>query len=96
VDSDAKKDELYCKGLKIQLQDCLVQNQNLSYNDLVSTAIDQEGTMRAYEVAEEKKRKMTTPGPTGGSSSGALPKYRMVYTSPVGQPHRPPQFWGNC
>jgi hypothetical protein len=60
-----------------------VQNLNLSYNDLASTANDQEGTMRACEVAEEKKRKRTTPGPTRGSSSSAPPKYRMVYTPPV-------------
>jgi hypothetical protein len=59
-----------------------VQNLNLSYNDFASTAIDQEGTMRACEAAEEKKR--TMPRPTGGSSIGAPPKYRMVYTPPAG------------
>jgi hypothetical protein len=92
VDSDAKKAELYRKGLNIQLQDHLVQNPNLSYNDLASTTIDQEGTMWACEVAEEKKRKRTTPGPTGGSSSNVPPKYHMIYTPPAGQPCRPPQF----
>jgi hypothetical protein len=81
VDSDAKKVELYRNWLNIQLLDHLVQNLNLSCNDLASTAIDQEGTMRACEAAEEKKRKRTIPGPTGGSSSGAPPKYRMVYTT---------------
>jgi hypothetical protein len=40
--------------------------------------------MKACEVAEEKKRKRTMSRPTGGSSS-APPKYRMVYTPPVGQ-----------
>jgi hypothetical protein len=88
MDSDAKKAELYRKGLNIQLQDRFVQNLSLSYNDLASTAIDQEGTMKACEVAEEKKR--TTPGPTRGSSSGAPPKYHMVYTPPAGLPRRPP------
>ena len=34
-------------------------------------------------------------GSTGGSSSSATPKYRMVYTPPAGQPRRPPQFGGN-
>jgi hypothetical protein len=92
MDNDAKKAEFYRKGLNIQLQDRLVHNLNLSYNDLASTAIDQEGTMRTCEVAEEKKRKRTTPGPTGGSSSGAPPKYRMVYTPLVGQSRRPLQF----
>jgi hypothetical protein len=74
VDSDAKKAELYLKGLNIQLHDRLIQNLSLSYNDLASTAIDQEGTMKACEAAEDKKRKTTMPGPTGGSSSSAPPK----------------------
>jgi hypothetical protein len=90
MDSDTKKAELYRKGLNIQLQACLVQNLSLSYNDLANTAIDKEGTMRACEVDEEKKRKKTTPGPTGGSSNGAPPKYRMVYTPPAGQSCQPP------
>jgi hypothetical protein len=90
VDNDAKKVELYHKGLNIHLQDRLVKNVALSYNDLASTAIDQEGTMRACEVAEEKKRKRTMSGPTRDSSSGAPLMYHMVYTAPVGQLHRPP------
>jgi hypothetical protein len=90
VDINAKKAELYHNGLNIQLQDRLIQNLRLSYNDLASTAIDQEGTMKACEVAEEKKRKRTMPGPTGGSSSGASPMYRMVYTPPTGQLCQPP------
>jgi hypothetical protein len=85
VDTEAKKAELYHKGLNIQLQDHLIQNLSLSYNDLASTTIDQEGTMKACEAAEEKKRKRTMPGPTGCSSSGAPPKYCMVYMPPVGQ-----------
>jgi hypothetical protein len=88
VDTGAKKAELYHKGLNIQLQDRLIQNLSLSYNDLASTAIDQEGTMMAYETTEEKKRKGTMSGPTEGSSSSAPLKYRMVYTLHVGQPHR--------
>jgi hypothetical protein len=90
VDSDAKKDELYRKGLNIQLHDWLILNLNLSYNDLASTAIDQEGTMKACEAAEDKKKKRVMPGPTKGTSSGAPPKYRMVYTPPVGQSRRHP------
>jgi hypothetical protein len=90
VDSDAKKDELYRKGLNIQLHDWLILNLNLSYNDLASTAIDQEGTMKACEAAEDKKKKRVMPGPTKGTSSGAPPKYHMVYTPPVGQSRRPP------
>jgi hypothetical protein len=34
--------------------------------------------MRACEVVEGKKRKRTTLGPTGGSSSSAPLKYKMV------------------
>jgi hypothetical protein len=33
----------------------LIQNLNLSYNNLASIAIDQEGTMMASKVATEKK-----------------------------------------
>jgi hypothetical protein len=96
VDTDVKKAELFHKGLTIQLQDRLIFSQNLSYNELASAAIDQEGTMKACEAAEEKKRKRTVSGPSGGSSSGAPLKYRMIYTPPTGQPCRPPpQFWGN-
>jgi hypothetical protein len=97
VDTDAKKAELFRKGLTIQLQDHLILFQNLSYNKLASAAIDQEGTMKPCEAAEEKKkRKRAMLVPSGGSSSGAPLKYRIVYTPPAGQPRRPlPQFWGN-
>jgi hypothetical protein len=90
VDTDVKKVELFCKGLTIQLQDHLILSQNLSYNELASAAIDQEGTMKACEAAKEKKRKRAVSGPSGGSSSSAPPKYRMIYTPPTGQPRRPP------
>jgi hypothetical protein len=96
VDTNAKKAELFCKGLTIQLQDRLILSQKLSYNELASAAIDQEGTMKACEAAEEKKRKRVVSGPSGGGSSSARPKYRMIYTPPAGQPRRSlPQFWGN-
>jgi hypothetical protein len=82
--------ELFRKGLTIQLQHRLILSPNLSYNELASATIDQEGTMKDCEAAEEKKRKRTMPGSSEGSSSGAPPKYRMVYTPPVGQLRRPP------
>jgi hypothetical protein len=63
VDIDAKKAELFRKGLTIQLQDRLILSQNLSCNELASAAIDQEGTMKACEVAEEKKRKRACRDP---------------------------------
>jgi hypothetical protein len=80
VDTDAKKAELFRKGLTIQLQDRLILSQNLSYNELASAAIDQEGTMKAYEAAEEKKRKRVVSGPSGGGSSSAPLNYRMIYS----------------
>jgi hypothetical protein len=40
VDTDAKKAEIYRKGLNIQLHDRLIQNLSLSYNDLASTTND--------------------------------------------------------
>jgi hypothetical protein len=79
-----KKAEHFPKGLTIQLQDRLILSQNLSYNDLTSAAIDQEGTMRASEAAKEKKRKRTMLGSFRGRSSSATPKCRMVYTQPTG------------
>jgi hypothetical protein len=54
VNTDAKKADLFHKGLTIQLQDRLILSQNLSYNELASASIDQEGTMKACEEAEEK------------------------------------------
>jgi hypothetical protein len=96
ADTNAKKVELFRMGLTIQLKDRLILSHNLSYNELASAAIDQEGTMKACEAAKEKKRKRVVLGPSRGSSSSAPPKYRMIYTPLAGQPHRPPpQFWGN-
>jgi hypothetical protein len=96
VDTDAKNAELFRKGLTIQLQNRLILSQNLSYNELASAAIDQEGTMKACEAVKEKKRKRAVSGPSGGSSRGASLKYRLIYTPPTGQPrHPPPQFWDN-
>jgi hypothetical protein len=37
---DEKKANLYCEGLTIHLQECLVQLSSLSYNELASAAID--------------------------------------------------------
>jgi hypothetical protein len=75
-----------------------VQLSSLSYNELASVAIDQERMMKAVAEADEKKMKKMMPGSVGsGSSSGAPPKYRMVYTPPRGQLRRPQrqQNWGN-
>jgi hypothetical protein len=86
VDTDEKKANLYHVGLTIHLQERLGQFTSLSYNELVSAAIDQERLMKVVAEADEKKRKRMMPGSVGsGSSRGAPPKYRMVYTPPGGQ-----------
>jgi hypothetical protein len=98
VDMDEKKANLYHVGLTIHLQERLVHLSSLSYNELPSAAIDQERMMNAVAEADEKKRKRIMPGSTGsGSSSGAPPKYHMVYTPPGGQLRQPQQQqnWGN-
>jgi hypothetical protein len=81
VDMVEKKANLYREGLTIHLQERLGQSPNLSYNDLVSAAIDQERLMKAVTEADEKKRKRMMPrSSSSGGSSGAPPKCRMVYT----------------
>jgi hypothetical protein len=98
INTDEKKANLYHAGLTIHLQERLMHLSSLSYNELASAAIDQERMMKAVAEADEKKRKRMMPGSTGsGSSSGAPPKYRMVYTPPGGQLHRPQQQqnWGH-
>jgi hypothetical protein len=97
VVTDAKKAELFHKGLTVQLQDHLNLFPNLSYKELVSAAIDKEGSMKACVEAEENKRKrIMSQSSRSGGSSGAPPKYSMVYTPPTGQLRRPQQqYWGN-
>jgi hypothetical protein len=92
VDTDEKKAHMYHAGLTIHLQERLVHLSSLSYNELESVAIDQERMTKAIAEADEKRRKKMMPGSAGsGSSSGAPPKYRMVYTPPGGQLRRPQQ-----
>jgi hypothetical protein len=98
VDTDEKKANLKCEGLTIHLQECLGFSPNLSYNELASTAIDQERLMKAVAEANEKKRKrMMLASSASGGSSGAPPKYHMVYTPHGVQLRRPQQQqnWGN-
>jgi hypothetical protein len=75
-----------------------VQLSSLSYNELASAAIDQERMIKAVAEADEKKRKRMMSASTGSdSSSGAPPKYRMVYIPPEGQLclAQQQQNWGN-
>jgi hypothetical protein len=92
IDMDEKKANLYRAGLTIHLQEHQVHLSSLSYNELASAAIDQERMMKAVAEADEKKRKGMLPGSVGsGNSSGAPPKYLMVYTPPRDQRHRQQQ-----
>jgi hypothetical protein len=59
---------------------------------LASVAIDQQRLMKAVAKADEKKRKSMMPVSTSsGSSNGAPPKYRIVYTPSEGHLRRPQQ-----
>jgi hypothetical protein len=88
IDTDEKKANLYHAGITIHLQEHLVHLSTLSYNELVSAAIDQERMIKAVDENDEKKRKRMMPRYAGSSSSsGAPPKYHMVYTPPRGHLH---------
>jgi hypothetical protein len=88
IDMDEKKANLYCVGLTIHLQECLVHLSSLSYNELASVAIDQERMMKVVAKADKKKRKRLMPGSAG---SGTPLKYHMVYTPYGGQLRQPQQ-----
>jgi hypothetical protein len=89
VDMDEKKANLYREGLTVHLQEHLGLSPNLSYNELLSAAIDPKRLLKAIVEADEKRKKMMPRSTGSGSSSGAPPKYRMVYTPPRGQLRRP-------
>jgi hypothetical protein len=87
VDTDEKKAELLRKGLSLPLRNHLVLFRDLSFKALVSAAIDQEGTYRAFLDKQEKmKRAMSGPGP---------PKYHLIYTPSTGKSRvlPPPPKW---
>jgi hypothetical protein len=92
VDIVDKKAELFRKGLSLPHQDCLVQCRDLSFNALVSDAIEQEGTYKALLI-EEVKRKRVVLGPSEDSTRGAPLKYRRVYIPSVSKSRVPPQQW---
>jgi hypothetical protein len=86
TDTDEKKTNLYHEGLTIHLQERLGLSPNLSYNELASAAIDQERLMKAIvEVDAKKTKRMMPAASASGGSSGAPPKYRLVYTPPESQ-----------
>jgi hypothetical protein len=90
VDTDDKKAELFKRGLSLPLQDCLVQLRGVSFNTLVSAAIEQEGTYITLLVEEEKMRKRASLRHLEDSIGDAPPKYHLVYTPSVGKSRVPP------
>jgi hypothetical protein len=66
------------------LREHLTWFRGCTLNELVSASIEQEDMCRGRLEEERKKRPL--PGPNGG----APPKYRLVYTPPLGQLHGPP------
>jgi hypothetical protein len=78
VDTDVKKTALFHKGLCAKIRGQLMPLQSWTFNQLMSGAIRQEDAI--CTMKEVKKGKRAAPGPSGG----ALPKYCLVYTLPVG------------
>jgi hypothetical protein len=93
VDTDDKKIELFRKGLSLPLQYRLVQCHDLSFNTLVSAAIEQEGTYSTLLVQEEEKRKRVLSGPLKDCTRGAPSKYCLVYAPSAGKSRVPPPQW---
>jgi hypothetical protein len=74
---------LFHQGLSPMLREHLTLFRGCTLNELVSTSIEQEDTCRTHIEEERKKR------PLSRTTEGALPKYRLVYTPPSGQPRAP-------
>jgi hypothetical protein len=81
ADTDEKKMSLFHQGLSPVLREHLTLFQGCTLNELVIASIEQEDTCHARLEEERKKRPL--PRPNGGTP----PKYRLVYTSPLGQLH---------
>jgi hypothetical protein len=71
---------LFRKGPNLPLQDRLVQLRDMSFNTLVSAAIEQEGTYRALLAEDEEKGIWVVSGPSKDITEGDPPKYHLVYT----------------
>jgi hypothetical protein len=75
---------LFRQGLSLVLREHLTLFQGCTLNELVRASIEQEDVCHAR--LEEDRKKRPLPGP----NKGAPPKYRLVYTPPLGQPRGPP------
>jgi hypothetical protein len=85
VDTDEKNAELLRRELSLPLHDCLEQFQDMSFNALVSAAIDQDGAYSALLAEEEEKRKKAVSEPSDDSTEGALSMYWLVYIPSFGK-----------
>ena len=71
VDSDARKQDRFCRGLNTKLKERLNLVRPNSFNEMVNMAITQDDCITAHRA--EKKRKAPT-----GPSSAQPPRYRLV------------------
>jgi hypothetical protein len=71
----------------MQLHDRLIQNLSLSYNDLASTAIDQEGTMKACSAPPKVPHGLHATCGTAVPTSVVLGQPPAVPAAEVVQPH---------
>jgi hypothetical protein len=55
VDTNEKNVELFTEGLTLLLLDRLVLFRDMSFNALVSVAIDQEGTYQAFWMKKRRR-----------------------------------------
>jgi hypothetical protein len=78
VNTDEKKMPVFHQGLSLVLREHLTLFQGYILNELVSASIEQEDMCHA-RLEEERKK-----GPLPGLNGGAPPKYRLVYTPPLG------------
>jgi hypothetical protein len=78
TDTDEKKVSMFHQGLSPVVHEHLTLFWDCTLNELVSASIEQEDMCHARLEKERKKRPL--PRPMGR----APPKYRMVYTPPLG------------
>ena len=85
MDSDAKRQDCFRRGLNTKLQNKLALTTCANFTELVNKAITQEDATLAHKV--DKKRKAHV-----GSSSSAPQRYKIVQTGNQQAPRRPMQL----
>lgn len=84
ADTNAKKQDRFCRGLNTKLKECLNLVRVDSYDELVNMAITQEDCILAHRA--EKKRKAPT-GPSGAPAQ----RYIIVQNAPPPAAQKAPQ-----